>query len=271
MNKYILTIIASMSLTIACGGDEFTTTSTGPKEPVPNKLTGTVCDSDNTDPVDCSGQDECAGIQFCEAGEWGLCDCEQSGESGGSSTGGTGGDVSGNSGGMPSGGASGGETSTGGSGVCIPKTCDEITLELNNSEFAEQGTEGSACANHNDGCGGIITCDSCQSDWHYCGGNRNTHLSWVMDNTFPERWEGISGMCSGGCINQASNEMMREFFCNSTIINVPEVSSLDDIQIVSCAQPESTDNVSLPENSSGMTCDNFNINLDYGIGVYCCY
>jgi len=163
MNKYILTIIASMSFTIACGGDEFTTSSTGPKEPVPNDLTGTICDPDNADSVDCSGQDECSGVQFCEAGEWGLCDCTQSGESGGSSTGGTGtgGEGSGNSGGMPSGGASGGETSTGGdtstggNGVCVPETCEEHALRVSN------GDTQMSCGEFIGNCGQVMNCGGC--------------------------------------------------------------------------------------------------------------
>lgn len=116
-------------------------------------------------------------------------------------------------------GTGGEDMGTGGSGggnVCVPKTCDEITVELV-EEFqsslasedpllktdSKQGEQGSACGNHDDGCGGTIACDSCNGDGFSCGGARNTRLDRLFDINATTYYEPIAGICAGGCIEQS--------------------------------------------------------------------
>lgn len=214
---------------------------------------GTECD-DVGEETSCSIE-KCDGTQVCMPDKfWGSCECEDlgtGGEDGGSggdmstggsnatggndSTGGrdntggvggdidtggtmnTGGDVS--TGGVSTGGImnTGGMNNTGGTGgeTCVPKTCDEYSIEM-------AGEAGFACLGGesiDDGCGGILECDVACPDNTKCDGDQFptespegingfatiTDYAGSQTTAFGPRI-GTSNICSGGCVTWPADE-----------------------------------------------------------------
>src|SRR5690606_33606124 len=103
------------------------------------------------------------------------------------------------------------------------------------------------------------------SAWHSCGANRNAEIEWVLDNTNLDRWQAVSGMCSGGCITQ-NNANRKTEYCWHILDTTPEVSSLDEVELVTCANPEES---GTPLGYEDKTCSY--ILDEQGYGIYCCY
>jgi len=119
------------------------------------------------------------------------------GTSAGGNETGTGGDSSGGMGGDTGGTNSGGaDSGTGGmGGSCIPKTCEDMTIELNGDTTVAQGDIGTACGFFDDGCGGELECN-CINAQGDCG----MGVPINSENQIPQSTEGQPNICGGGCI-----------------------------------------------------------------------
>lgn len=174
MNQRLIPILILSALsTFACGGGdgEDTYTTAAPDGCTPGSTQV------------CSGPGACSGAQVCseDGTYWGECVCGTNPGTGGApGTGGTdpgtGGVINpptGGTGGTPSGGGTGGD-------VCVPKTCDQIALDLTGwsqealsyapascYDTASCGSLTSApvaCGWASDGCGNLIDCSTCPED-----------------------------------------------------------------------------------------------------------
>lgn len=188
----------------------------------------TVCNEDSK-AQKCRGDDGCSGLQVCSGGYWLACECsggvdssemlssseenpenpisssDKEGTGGSSNTvnGGVNSDATGGTGGT------GGTDNSGGTGECIPKTCDTLTVILS-GDAIQQGEPGSSCGTHEDGCGNFIFCDECNGDNRECGGLRNIRIT----NPIPEPYvQGEAGVCGGGCLQQTNNTV-EAYYCS---------------------------------------------------------
>jgi hypothetical protein len=188
MNQRLIPICIFTSLFIfACGGGEGTT-ETGYTTEAPDG-----CTPGSTQV--CAGPDACSGAQVCseDGTYWGECVCGTP-STGGTDPSGTGGFVPGTDPGTGStinppvtGGTGGTPQGTGGGTVCVPKTCDQIALDLTgwtpgSLAYAPSGSSSTdpnfcygvaschttsaplACGWAADGCGGLIDCGGCPED-----------------------------------------------------------------------------------------------------------
>lgn len=125
----------------------------------------------------------------------------------------TGGNAS--TGGLSSSGGESGTSETGGSGggVCVPKTCETVTLELTGVS-TEQGSTNSACGSFDNGCGMQITCE--------CSNDRDCGFNTPVNGQFNTQQEQENNLCGGGCIeltwsgnvnDKCFNDNERLFMC----------------------------------------------------------
>lgn len=233
--KNLILILSAIILLTGCGS-----TYTA----APPDLEGTKCEDVGAE-ADCSA--DCGeGTQICEDdGFWGECVCEDAstGGTGGSDntggtepgtgggnteTGGSSGSTGGsdNTGGTSTGGTdntggndpgTGGADNTGGTGGagCVPKTCEEVTVELTGTA-TEQGELNSACGSFDDGCGGELDCSCTYAE--DCG-------HYIPDNSEsvsePEGTPQESNLCGGGCTEITSWAVVLEQ-CGVNPIETPD-------------------------------------------------
>ena len=141
------------------------------------------------------------GSSVDDEGEGGsLTGMDVTGGSTGSSTGNTGGTQTETGGTTSEGGSeTGGDLGTGGRVTeCVHYTCDEVTY-MKTGEIVDDGLVGSACGAHDDGCGGVVICDTCDGDGFSCGGAQNKRMLSEGDTNFTA---GTEGICGGGCMEQ---------------------------------------------------------------------
>ena len=112
-----------------------------------------------------------------------VCDDENAG---GNESGGSGGSSStaGNSGGS----SDSSTVSTGGSNVCVPKTCLTYAVE-------HGGTN--SCEIIDDGCGNFVDCGECPVDGTACG---KSYRNPDLQHTWQDPPLGVPNVCGGGCL-----------------------------------------------------------------------
>jgi hypothetical protein len=203
IQRLIPICILSSLFILACGGGEgtgYTTAAPGRCTPGSTQV--------------CAGPGACSGAQVCsqDGTYWSECVCGTPG-TGGTNPYGTGGFVSGTGGTInppvtggagPQGGAGGTPQGTGGTPqgagggtTCVPKTCNQIALDMTgwtpgSLAYAPNGSSSTdrnfcydvaschttsaplACGWASDGCGGLIDCGSCPEDGTVSIGCGNT-------------------------------------------------------------------------------------------------
>jgi len=158
---------------------------------------------------------------------------------GGSVTGGvaTGGDESGGVSNGGAGGSTGGVENTGGTGVCTPKTCLTIAVELAGG-VTDPVPE--ACGLVDDGCGNIIDCGGCEFPTE-CG-----LMKW---NGIDDRLsEGHPNLCGRNCVRETKEHT--DFYCKN----------FENTWLYSCSAESGWNTPALPECYA----------YDSLGGMYCC-